>query len=472
MTARLTEALRRLADEAPPASVPEGLFDTARARHRRRRAAVAGALAVLVLLLGTGYVLHPVALLAPAAPRLDGPGLPSRLVDPPWRTAAVAQSAPGPAAALFGGPAVRSDWDEARMGVVAAEADRYRVLDVAPVTPGFDALLSPDGRHVWAGGVLVDLTSGRSTSDGVAGRPLAFAPDGTRLAYADDQDTFTPPNTYGTPFVGLYDPASRADVLRMRVGVAWVAPAAAAIAPDGGELAVQVRDEVWVARVADADRNRVAEPYRRLPLAGGRLAGPGSWAPDGRSLTTVERSSCTDCPVPGYPRTWRLVTRQVADGAPVGGAAFPELRSATYVQVVGWRSADEAVALVGRPGPGAVDRPDTYDISVNPHREPGTAGVELVRLRRGASAPEVLLRTPAGITELSVAADLAVAGQVRASGDPEYGPPPFWLLAVGIVLAVLVALPLLALVRRLRGRRGGPASGRRIRDDSPAPDGP
>ncbi|WP_433315723.1 hypothetical protein ACQP0U_03495 [Micromonospora sp. CA-269861] len=457
MTARLSEAMRRLADDVPPARVPEGLFDAARTRHRRRRAAVAGALAVLVLLLGTGYALHPVALPIPAGPRHDAPGLPTRLVDPPLRTASVRASAPGAAAMLFGGPAVRTDWLETRMGVLAADADSYRVLDAGSAVAGFEAMLSPDGRYASIGTTLLDLRTGKLAPHRTSGYPLAFAPNGERLVYAEDDTTFTPPNSYGTPYVGVYDRRRGADVLRVPVGTAWIPPGrTAALSPDGGELALQVRDEVWLTRVAEAGIDRVGAPYRKLPLAGGRLAGAGSWLPDGRSVAVLDRSTCTDCPVPSFTRTWTLAVRSTVDGTPLAGAAFPALPSRSFVQLLGWRSPDEAVALVGVPGPEAVDRPDDHDVAWGPYQEPGTEAVELVVLRRGASTPEVLFRTPEGITELSAAADLAIDGAVRESGRPDYGPLPFWALTVGFVLAVLVALPVLSLLRRWRGWRRRP----------------
>ncbi|MFI6779586.1 hypothetical protein [Micromonospora sp. NPDC050276] len=454
MTARLSEALRRLADDVSPARVPEGFFDAARTRHRRRRAVVAGALAVLVLLLGTGYALHPVALPLPASPRHDAPGLPTKLVDPPLRTASIRYSAPGAAAMLFGGPAVRTNWFETRLGVVAADDDRYRVLDGDPAAAGFEALLSPDGRYAWVGASLFDLTSGRTIPDRPAGYPLAFAPNGERLVYADDDTTFTSPNTYRTPYVGVYDRDRGSDVLRVRVGTGWIPPGrTAALSSDGGDLALQVRDEVWLTRVGDAGADRFAEPYRKLLLDGGRLAGAGSWLPDGRSVAVLGRSTCTDCPVPSYPRTWTLATRSTIDGTPLAGAAFPPLRSRSFVQLLGWRSADEAVALVGVPGPTAVDLPEDHDVAWGPYHEPGTEAVELVVLRRGATEPEVLFRTPKGITDLSVAADLAIDGAVRESGRPHYGPPPFWALAAGFVLAAIVTRPVLSLLRRWRDRR-------------------
>ncbi|WP_433347046.1 hypothetical protein [Micromonospora sp. CA-111912] len=443
--------MRSAVDDVPPAVVPVDLFDQARTRHRRRRAVAAGALAVVLLLLGSGYALRPVALPAPAAPRLDAPGLPDRLVAPPLRAADVAASAPGRAAMLFGGPAVRDGWNESRLGVVAAAADRYRVLDpAAPVGTGFEALLSPDGRYVLAAGRLYDLETGRSAPDMSGGIPLAFSPDGTRLVHAAEE-TFAPPNTYATPYVGVWDRARRADVLRLRVGTAWVAPnGAAALSPDGGELAVQVRDEVWLARAADAGSDGVAEPYRKVPLGGGRLAGAGSWLPDGRTVAILDRQACGDCPAGPYARTWRLATWNVAEGAFTRGPSFPELRSASYVHLLGWRSADEAVALVGVSAVPAAERPDEHDVAWSPYKVQDTVGVELVVLRRGAAAPEMLFRTPDGITELAVAADLAVDGTVRPAGTPDFGPPPVWLLALALVGALVVAVPAWALLRRLR----------------------
>ncbi|GAB3864220.1 hypothetical protein ACFFMR_14400 [Micromonospora andamanensis] len=461
MTSRLSEALHGLADGVPAAAVPDELFDRARARRRHRRAATAGMLAVLVLLLGAGYALRPGPVRWPATADSTAPGLPTRLVDPPLRTATVGRSAPGAAAMLFGGPAVRDDWKENRMAVVAADTDRYRALAPAQrQIAGFEALLSPDGRYVWAGGLLYDLTSGRSAPAGMDGYPLAFAPDGKRLAYAE-HDTFTPPNTYATPYVGLYDRDRHTDVLRMRVGSAWVAPGQAAVSPDGGELAVQVRDEVWLTRVVDAEPDGTVGPYRKLPLHGGRLPGAGSWLPDGRSVATLTRSTCTDCPVPSYPRTWRLETRTVADGTLVPGPAFPDLRSTTYVHLVGWRSADEAVALVGVPGPAAVDYPETHDIATSPYQEHGTASVQLMLLRRGATSPEVLFRTPAGVTELTVAASLAIDGTVRESGRPDFGPPPMWLVAAGAILTAIAGAAIQSVVAYLRRNRRRGVSGRK-----------
>jgi hypothetical protein len=354
------------------------------------------------------------------------------------------------------------------MAVVAAASDRYRVFDATvPAPPGFEALLSPDGRYAWWGGELHDLVSGKTRHLGAGQQPLAFAPDGGRLVHASEA-SFVNASAYATDEVGLYDLARRTDVLRLRVGSAWVPPGrSAAVSRAGDRLAVQVRDEVWLAGVSGAGSARPVGPDLRIALGGGgRLAGAGAWLPDGRSVAVLERSTCVDCPVASYRRTWRLAERDAGTGRPVPGAAFPELRSTTFVQVVGWRSPDVAVALVGLPGPDARDQPDNYDQAWGPYQEIGTASVRLVLLRRGAPQAEVLFQTPPGVSELSVAADLAVSGAVRPSGRPSYGPPHAYFLAGGACLLVLLAVPIVLLVRSRRTRRSRAPAGADRREDA------
>ncbi|HEX5595009.1 MAG TPA: hypothetical protein VFX61_03165 [Micromonosporaceae bacterium] len=452
MSQNLKLALRALAEQVPPAAVPEELFDRARTRHRRRATAVTGGLAVVALLLVIGYVLQPAAGI-PVAARPDPSGLPDRLIPPPLWTATVEQSRPGTAAMMFSGTAVRDDWNEGRVAVVAADADRYRVFDEFLYTPpGFEAHLSPDGRFVWRGGIFYDLASGKSRPDGFDGYVLAYAPDGEQVAYSSDAELVNG-NPYATPRVGLHDVGRGSDVLRMRV-FGWIPPGwSAAVSRDGQRLAVQVSDEVWLARVGDVGADGFAEPYLKIGLAGGRLAGAGSWLPDGKSLAVVERFTCAACPVPTYPRTFRLALRDAETGEPVAGAMFPQLPSATFVQVLGWRSPDVAVALVGVPGPDAVDQPDNHEVVWGPYHEPGTEAVRLVLLHRGAAQAEVLFETPAGISELAVAADLAVAGKFRESNRPSYGPPHPYFLAGGGCLLVVLAIPVVLVVRWWRRQR-------------------
>ncbi|MEV4760770.1 hypothetical protein AB0J86_37490 [Micromonospora sp. NPDC049559] len=453
MSRELGGALRELAERIPPAAVPEDLFDRARARHRGRLVAAAGAFAVVLLLLAIGYLVRPAPVHVAPAGRPAAPGLPSRLVVPPARTATAGQSPPGAAAMLFGGPALRDGWREGRMAVVAADADRYRVFDEATASPpGFEALLSPDGRYAWWGGELHDLTSGDVRRLGAGGQPLAFAPAGDRIVHATEP-TFVDGGHYVTDEVGVSGVDGRR-LLRLRVGTAWVPPGnSAAVSPPGDRLALQVRDEVWLAPIGTSDGTGPVGPQARFGLSGGRLAGPGAWLPDGRTLAVLDRSTCVDCPVAGYPRTWRLALRDAATGHPVAGPAFPELRSTTFVQVVGWRSPEVAVALVGVPGPDARDRPDGYDQAWGPYHEPGTAAVRLVLLRRGAAQPEVLFETPPGVSELGVAAGLAVSAPLRPAGRPSYGPPhPYYLAGAGCLLVAL-AVPAVLLLRRWRQRR-------------------
>ena len=79
--------------------------------------------------------------------------------------------------------------------------------------------------------------------------------------------------------------------------------------------------------------------------------------------------------------------------------------------------------------------------------------------------PEAIDRA---LAELDVAAELAVAGWVRAPGRSSYGPPhPTFLLAGGCLLLVLV-VPVVAVLRLRRGRATGAGGDRGRTRGSPA----
>lgn len=74
----------------------------------------------------------------------------------------------------------------------------------------------------------------------------------------------------------------------------------------------------------------------------------------------------------------------------------------------------------------------------------------------GGAAPEVLLETPGGVTEIDVAATVALEGGLRPAGQPSYGPPhPSFLAAGACALVPVLGLALLIrpVVRRSRQRR-------------------
>ena len=96
-------------------------------------------------------------------------------------------------------------------------------------------------------------------------------------------------------------------------------------------------------------------------------------------------------------------------------------------------------------------------------RDAGTADARvtllqaLPKLHPGASAPEVRLETPAGVSELDVAADLAVAGADRPAGEPDDALDANTPLLVAVLGALLLlAAAHAAVVRRARRRSGEP----------------
>lgn len=366
-------------------------------------------------------------------------GVPSELRIPPLWTGTVEQSAPGRAAVLFGGSATTNDWSEGRFGAVSVDGDRYRVVDDGPYTPpGFEALLSPDGSLVARPGGLWDLTRGAGRES--SGTPLAFSPDGRFLVSAADAE-FVDGDRYVTPHVEVRDLTGTAAPVRVPVGSAWVPPGwSAAMSVDGRQLALQVRDDVWLVD----PRTEGAGPVRRIALAGARLAGPAAWSPRGGTLSVVRRSSCERC--------WQLERRDVTDGRS-DGTRYPAVTSAAYVRVIGWRDGVDAVALVGA-GPGD-DRLDDHDSAWGPYKDDTVHQVSLVVLRPGAPAPEVVWRTPAGVSEADVAAGIAATALVRRSGPASYGPPhPLMSIAGGLAVVMTAAVGggVMA-ARRRRARR-------------------
>lgn len=442
MSDRLGELLRTATADLPTVQVPVDLFDRAQ-RARRRRSVAVGVTAVVLIALATvgGIAWWPPASERPA----DGGkvGVPSRLRTPPLWTATVGQSPPGRAAALFGGAATVDGWNEGRFGVVAADADRYRVFDEIPYTPpGFEALLSPDGSLVARPGSLWDLTLG--TRRASSGTPLAFSPDGRYLVTAADA-TFNGGDRYVTPYVEVRDLTDATAPVQVPVDTAWVPPGwSAAVSADGRQLALQVRDDVWLVDLHSGSTT----PSRRISLEGGRLAGPAAWSPQGGTVSVVRRGPCAGC--------WQLERRDATSGQ-LDTTRYPSVTSASFVRVIGWYAGVNAVALVGA-GPGDGRRLDDHDSAWGPYRDDTVERVRLVLLRPNATSPEVLWQTPAGVSDADVAADIAAAAAVRRSGTASYGPPhPQALVAGGCLLSVVAAVVgLLVAARRVRARRAQP----------------
>ena len=439
---QLRRGLRTLAGEAPSVVVPADFFAGTRKRAKQRRAVRLVAVVVALLTLGVGFAFRPGGTGPVAGGGHATTGLPRTLRVPPFWTGLVDQSPPGTAAAIFGGDATVDNWNEGRFAVVSATGDRYRVFNEFTYTgPGFDALLSPDGNLIARNRVVRSLQPEKPFSVVLPGDPRAFSPDGKLLVYeTGDGTTFVDGASHRESRIGVFDLERRTEVASID-NADNLDPVAVALSPDNTRLAVQVRDKIRIYRL---DRP-APSPYAELQLDAETLAGPGAWRPDGRSFVTARRTA---------DNTWRLVPHDAETGAALAGSTLPDITQARYVHVIGWRADGTAVAVTGVPKPSAAPA-ELFGVHPwVPYVDSQTVRARLVSLTPGASAPAVLLETPPGVSELDVAADLAIAGQFRDAGPPDYGPLAPAALAAAVVLAVLVVVlaPLVWLGLRRRRR--------------------
>ncbi len=312
--------------------------------------------------------------------------------------------------------------------VLAADDDVYRRLDVAEDRSGAmdqgdpaPMLLSPDGRWVAVGEndttspnlELVDLDTGgvsvRPVPDARSVRPVAWSPDGTRLAYlADDKPT----NPYlGAPLVGTLF------VLDVGSGSVREVPGgsratAAAYSPNGSLLAVQRRGS----REAGVAIVRLSTGAVRALPHGGRLTGPNAWSPDGRLLIVYRKSGI-----------WVI---DVA-AAPASRPARVPIPDPSSHAVLGW-TADREVALLDAT---EMDRARVVAVSLG-----GGMTRELMRIEGTSNY---------GVGRLQLAAAPLADLSVREAGDVDRGPLPTLMSAL---VALLVGLAAFVVASRT-GRR-------------------
>ncbi|MGI5175913.1 hypothetical protein ACQEVZ_06230 [Dactylosporangium sp. CA-152071] len=447
----LRENLRMLAGQAPAAAVPGDFFDRAHKRARRRWAVRGVAVMVLLLTLSLGLAIRPGGTSVPGGPGAVTVGLPRTLHEPKIWTASVEQSPPGTAAVIFGGRATHGGIAEGRFAVVAAGSDRYRVFnDSTPWAIGYEALLSPDGDLVARSGTVQSLRPDRGVSLTFPNSsPLAFSPDGTLLIYYErGPTTYVDGGQHWQSRIVVYDLVSRAETASID-NTDKETPVVAALSPDNSRLALQVRDQLNLYRL---DGTSLAQ-YATVPLHDEALAGPGAWRPDGRSFVTVRL-------VNG--RSWRLVPFDAITGTAEPALALRDV-DARYLRVIGWRDDGTAIAVAGVSRRGAPPLQPFREYFWRPNADYDSIRARLIELAPAATAPMVLLETPDGVGELDVAAHLAIAGQFRDAGNPDYGPlPPFFVKLIAGVLPVLllgVLVLWLALRRRRRvTQRHGPRS--------------
>jgi hypothetical protein len=442
------DGMRALAGQARPVSVPDDFFDRVRQRARQRRAVRGVAAIVAVLTVTVGLALRPGGgTEVPGDPGLVTVGLPRTLHLPPLRTGLVEQSPPGTAAAIFGGPATWDNFNEGRFAVVAADSDRYRVFNEFTYTPpGSDALLSPDGDLVARNRTVLSLRPDRQVSIVLPGDPRAFSPDGTLLVYeTGDGTTYIDGVQRRESRIAVYDLARRTEIASVDNSDNFM-PIAVAVSPDNGRLAVQVDGDIRLYRLD------VAHPvaYATVRLTDEALAGQGAWLPDSRSFVTARRVSS---------QGWRLLPYDGETGAARPGLPFPDLVDSRYVRVIGWRTDGTVIAITGVPQAYAAPAELFGDSTWIPYPDNFSIRARLVVIAPDGSAPAVMLQTPNGAPNLDVAVDLAIAGQFRAAGPPDYGPfAPFFVTLCGILLAVIGVPSLIAagfvwrVVRRRRRR--------------------
>lgn len=355
--------------------------------------------------------------------------LPDRLAGYSYLTGNVVEAPPGRAVALYQHGFGVEFMDFPQAVVLAADGDVYRRLNAAedragPETQGDPApmLLSPDGRWVALGDhdttspdlALVSLETGKVTSwtlpDARSVRPVAWSPDGTRLAYlADDKPT----NPHlGSPLVGT--------LLRLDIasGAVEAVPGgaqstAAAFSPDGALIAVQRMGEpetgLAIVRLGTG-------AVRALPGAG-RLTAPNAWSPDGRLLAVDRRSGI-----------WVV---DVA-AAPATEPARLSLPQPTSHTMLGW-TANREVALLD------YTRPDQSRVIAH-------------SLARGESRELTLIdgMESYGVGRLQLATALIADLAVRESDDPDRGPLPPVIRALLALLAGLVTIVVASRIARRR----------------------
>ncbi|GHJ52340.1 hypothetical protein Nm8I071_16470 [Nonomuraea sp. TT08I-71] len=457
MSVRLREALREAAAEVPAYPVHDGAVRTAR-RTRRRMAAAVAAVLVLVALVPLAVRDGGPATIAPAG--VDGPALPDRIGLPGFGSLrATDRPRLGPASVVFSGQArgLTGLIDEnGTVGIVGADADRYRTWTVGHEAPaGEQVLLSPDGRRlaVPAGSWehpridLVDLVDGTvrrvpSPREGsTLTEPAGWAPDGTALVVRDT----TPANPEGSAYVNTLslvrlDTGRAVRLLETEQLPIFGTPVA--FSADGSRLAFQVGDKVLVTAVDGQSISSFPLP----PESG--LAGKGAWLPDG-TLAAASRDPDTT--------RWRLRRVDPASGRDLGLLALPAVDGVTTIRLLGWWPDGSALVVGYRPDP---DSPERFDGPVDMDQRtvyPNVQTIRVLGLAPGAAAPATLLTAPDQVLAIDVADAVVRAGRVRAA-DPPSGPGGrvWWAAgAAALVLGGLVAARLLRRRRRAHRSLGG-----------------
>ncbi len=379
------------------------------------------------------------------APGADEFSVPREMAGYSYLTNSVSAAPAGPAVALFQHGFGVELLDFPQAVVLGAGGDTYRRVDVAEDRAGTETqgdpapmLLSPDGRYVAVGDhdtddpdvVVVDLTTGEPTThplpQGRSVIPVAWSSDGGSLAMllsAEPTNPYSGGRIKGD--VGILDLDRDTSDVRPLDGATGVA-----FSPDGTGLAVdRTAADGVVLTIVDADGERDVR-------AGGVLAGPSAWSPDGRllAITTVEPSTApAGGDAPGTPVGLAFVD---ATGA---GGEVPEpltLPLAGPGRVLGWDGTDAVLVLL------AVEGADAYTLSRVP--VDGSDPTTLMRMDNLGSY---------GVGRFQMAGEAATRLAVVTLDGIDRGPWPMPMRIALAALAGLVVWLVTWIVLRLATRR-------------------
>jgi hypothetical protein len=441
---RVRAALREIAAAAPlhpdaeAAMSAAGPTAPAQAHPRGRRPWLAPSLAaasVILTLVAVALVRLSSIAQPPATGADDGPTLPDRFPAFSFLQGTTGGRF-GRAIALYTNGTGHEDFSFSQLILAAADGDRYRRLDV-PADPNgglVPARLSQDGTTVAIGGsgiTVLDLITGgtdRFPIPATAGVvPLAFSPDGTRVAYTTRVE------------LGGTGPLSILDIADGKTTpITGESVSAAAFSPDGARIAFQPgsppAEEIRVSRLDGTLAGRITVPPRT------ELAGSQAWSPDGRYLVAVTYGP--DRPVgdgsyASDPSYMFLDASASAGPAPAAIPAKDLTPRAWGDPVLGWRS--DATMLVS-----------TGDVD-------GTTSNLIVAVNIADGGHQVISRFAVGphddlaVGGVQLASALVPGAGVRHSADPDRGPWPTWAIVTSAVcLGVCLAGPLLWWIRRRR----------------------
>ncbi|MCW3840311.1 hypothetical protein ONA70_09405 [Micromonospora yasonensis] len=452
MSVRLREALREAAAEVPAYPVHDRAVRTARRTRRRMAAGVAAVLMLVALVPLAGRA----GGVGPAPAGVDGPTLPDRIGLPVFGALhATDRPRLGPASVIFSGQArgLTGLLDEnGTIGIVGADADRYRTYQVGYEAPvGEEVLLSPDGRRIAAPGGssehprvdLVDLVDGviRHLPSVVPGsvttEPAGWAPDGKSLVVRDTVPTNPERSAYANVLSLVRLDTGRA-VRLLETEQLPIFGDPVAFTADGSRLAWRIGDKVLI---ADADGQSITS-FPLPPETG--LAGKGAWLPDG-SLSLVSRD-------PDSTR-WRLRHVDPATGQDLGALELPAVSGVTTIRLLGWRPDGSALVVAYRPDPATPARFD-QPMEMDQRTAYGhVRSVAVLALAPGAAAPTTVLAAPEQVLAIDVADRVVHSGLVR-DADPPWGVGGRFWWGIGLAALLLGGVLARRAVTRARGPRG------------------